>query len=73
MNKENIESIYPLSPMQEGMLFHSIDGQESKVYVVVLHFSLHGALNVSAFKRAWQEVLDRHPVLRTFFIWQSKS
>ena len=73
MNKENIESIYHLSPMQEGMLFHSIDGKESKVYVVVLHFSLHGALNVSAFKRAWQNVLDRHPALRTFFIWKNRE
>jgi amino acid adenylation domain-containing protein/non-ribosomal peptide synthase protein (TIGR01720 family) len=73
MNKEEIESIYPLSPMQEGMLFHSIDGQESKVYVVVLQFSLHGALNVPAFKRAWQQTIDRHPVLRTFFIWKNRD
>jgi amino acid adenylation domain-containing protein/non-ribosomal peptide synthase protein (TIGR01720 family) len=73
MNNDNVESIYPLSPMQEGMLFHSIDGKESKVYVVVLHFSLHGALNVSAFKLAWQQVLDRHPVLRTFFIWKNRE
>ena len=73
MSKEDIESIYPLSPMQEGMLFHSIDGQESKVYVVVLHFSLRGALNVPAFKRAWRKTLDRHSVLRTFFVWNSSK
>ena len=73
MDKENIESIYPLSPMQEGMLFHSIYDKESKVYVVVMHFSLHGALNVSAFKRAWQKVTDRHAVLRTFFIWKNRE
>ena len=72
MKKENIESIYPLSPMQKGMLFHSIDVQESKVYVVVVHFSLHGTLNVSAFKQAWQHVLNRHPVLRTFFVWKNR-
>ena len=73
MKKENIESIYPLSPMQEGMLFHSIDGQESKVYVVVAHFSLHGTLDISAFKRAWQLLLNRHPVLRTLFIWKNRT
>ena len=72
MNKENIESIYPLSPMQEGMLFHSIDDNESPVYVIALHFSLHGALNVAAFKDAWQRVLNRHPVLRTFFVWKNR-
>ena len=73
MDKENIESIYPLSPMQEGMLFHSIYDKESNVYVVVMHFSLHGALNVSAFRRAWQKVIDRHAVLRTFFIWKNRE
>ena len=73
MSKENIESIYPLSPMQEGMLFHSIDGQESKVYVVVLYFSLRGALNVHAFKRAWQIILERHSILRTFFVWNNRK
>ncbi len=72
MNKENIESIYPLSPMQDGMLFHSIYGKASNVYVLVSHFSLHGPLNVSAFKRAWQRVLNRHPVLRTFFVWKNR-
>ena len=73
MKKENVESIYPLSPMQEGMLFHSIDNQESKVYVVVAHFSLHGTLDISAFKRAWQLLLNRHPVLRTFFLWKNRA
>ena len=72
MSKENIESIYPLSPMQEGMLFHTIDDHASKIYVVVLHFGLHGNLNPSALKRAWQRVLDRHHVLRTFYVWKNR-
>jgi hypothetical protein len=59
--------------MQEGMLFHSIEGKESKVYVIVMHFSLHGTLDVSAFKHAWQQVLSRHPVLKTLFIWEQRE
>ncbi|UCF28844.1 MAG: AMP-binding protein, partial [Chloroflexota bacterium] len=73
VNKENIESIYPLSPMQLGMLFHSISDQKSSVYDVVMHFHLRGELNLGAFKRAWQQVVDRQPVLRTFFLWENRE
>jgi amino acid adenylation domain-containing protein/non-ribosomal peptide synthase protein (TIGR01720 family) len=64
-----IENIYPLSPMQQGMLFHSLYAPESAVYVEQLSFVLRRSLNVSAFKRAWQQVIDRHSVLRTSFLW----
>ena len=66
----NIEDIYELSPMQQGMLFHTLYDPESGVYFEQLNFTLHGYLNVSAFKQAWQQVVARHPVLRTFFSWE---
>jgi non-ribosomal peptide synthetase component F len=59
--------------MQLGMLFHSISDQKSNVYDVVMHFHLQGELNVGAFKRAWQQVADRQPVLRTFFLWENRE
>src|SRR5205807_5057557 len=65
-----IEDIYPLSPMQQGMLFHSLYVPESGVYVEQVSFVLRRSLNVSAFKRAWQHVIDRHSVLRTSFSWE---
>lgn len=69
MSSERIEDMYPLSPLQRGMLFHSIYAPESGVYVVQLSCLLHGPLNVPAFRQAWQRVVDRHPILRTAFVW----
>ena len=70
MNKRNIESIYPLSPMQQGMLFHSIYEAESGVYFEQLTTTLEGELNIDAFKKAWSQVVDRHSILRTSFVWK---
>jgi len=67
---ENIVDIYPLSPMQQGMLFHSLYSPEKNVYVEQLSCTIHGSLSVSAFERAWQQVLDRHTILRTAFVWE---
>ena len=67
---EKIEAIYPLSPVQHGMLFHSLYAPRGGVYVEQLHCVLKGRLNPGAFERAWQRVVDRHPVLRTAFIWE---
>ncbi|MEO0683524.1 MAG: amino acid adenylation domain-containing protein [Cyanobacteria bacterium J06633_8] len=66
---KNIESIYPLSPMQEGLLFHTLYEGESGVYFEQLSLTLSGDLNVAAFEQAWQQVVERHPVLRTLFVW----
>ena len=71
MNQKNIEDIYPLSPMQQGMLFHSLYAPTSGMYVEQLSLELHGNLDVAAFKLAWQEVLNRHSVLRTAFVWEN--
>jgi amino acid adenylation domain-containing protein len=71
MNQKNIEDIYPLSPMQQGMLFHSLYAPTSGMYVEQLSFELNGNLDVAAFKQAWQEVLNRHSVLRTAFVWEN--
>src|SRR6185369_1548605 len=65
------EEIYPLTPVQEGLLFHSFYETRSGVYVEQLSLTLRGKLNVSAFERAWQRVIDRHAVLRTAFVWEN--
>src|SRR5213593_1152318 len=67
---EKIEAIYHLSPVQQGMLFHSLYAPGSGVYVEQLSCTLQGELKVPAFERAWQRVVDRHPILRTAFVWE---
>ncbi|MBC1213138.1 non-ribosomal peptide synthase [Trichormus variabilis ARAD] len=70
-HKKNIESIYPLSPMQQGILFHSLYDPESGVYCEQLSCTLHGSINTTAFAQAWQRVVERHSALRTFFVWDN--
>ena len=67
--ERGIEDIYPLSPTQEGMLFHSAYAPESGVYVQQWTCTLRGDLDPSAFQAAWRQVVDRHPALRTSFHW----
>ncbi|HEX8145220.1 MAG TPA: amino acid adenylation domain-containing protein, partial [Pyrinomonadaceae bacterium] len=67
---KNIEAIYPLTPLQQGMLFHTLLESETGVYVQQLSCTLHGALDTEALERAWQRVVERHSVLRTAFIWE---
>ncbi|MCP4663057.1 MAG: amino acid adenylation domain-containing protein, partial [bacterium] len=70
MREENVESIYELSPVQQGMLFHSLYAPESGVYVVQLSVRMEGKLDVPSFTRAWRQVVDRHAALRTSFHWE---
>ncbi len=68
--KRSLEAIYPLSPMQQGMVFHTLYTPESGVYFEQTTFTIQGQFDVHAFEQAWQKVLDRHTILRTSFIWQ---
>jgi amino acid adenylation domain-containing protein len=67
---ENLEDLYELSPMQQGMLFHSIYSPDSGAYFEQSLFTIKGKLNLVAFAHAWQRVMDRHPILRTSFLWE---
>ena len=60
-----VEDIYPLSPMQDGMLFHSLLDGDSGEYVEQSITDLPGDLNVKLFRQAWDRLVERHPVLRT--------
>jgi hypothetical protein len=67
---KNIEAIYPLSPMQQGMLYHTVYAPGSGAYMQQVTCGLKGDLNVVAFESAWQQVINRHPVLRSAFLWR---
>ena len=61
---------YPLSPMQQGVLFHSLLAPVSGMYVHHVVCVLHEAVVASALHRAWKQVVARHPILRTSLHWQ---
>jgi amino acid adenylation domain-containing protein len=67
---QNLEDIYQLSPMQQGMLFHTLLAPESGAYFEQSLFTVKGELEVKSFERAWQTVVDRHSILRSSFLWE---
>ncbi len=70
MRTENIEDIYELTPIQKGILFHSLYAPEFGLYFFQTRFALRGSINVVAFESAWQKVIERHTILRTGFYWE---
>ncbi|MBV7326658.1 hypothetical protein KFU94_00060 [Chloroflexi bacterium TSY] len=66
---KNVEDIYPLSPMQQGMLFHTLYNAESDVYLTQAGYVLGENVDISLFRQTWQKLLDRHPALRSAFVW----
>lgn len=68
--EDNIQDIYPLSPMQEGLLFHSLFSPHSGIYFEQMVYRVQGQLYVAHFQKAWQEVVNRHSILRTAFYWE---
>ncbi|MFJ8593553.1 non-ribosomal peptide synthase/polyketide synthase [Streptomyces sp. NPDC093598] len=65
-----VEDLLPLTPLQEGMLFHRLVGGPEDVYVDQAALLLEGVADPHAFAVAWQRVTDRTPALRTSVVWQ---
>ncbi len=65
----DIEDIYPLSPMQEGLLMHTLLEPGSGIYLMQYCYRVDHAIDVGAFSEAWKAVIARHDVLRTSFCW----
>ena len=68
--QHNIEDIYELSPMQQGILFEELSEPEAARYTVQLRLTLEGVLDVGAMGEAWEQVIRRHGLLRTGFHWK---
>lgn len=64
----DLQDMYPLSPMQEGMLFHSLLDPAS--YLVQFSYTLKGSIDIAAMKEAFGQLVQRHDVLRTVFIYE---
>ncbi|MFI6306034.1 amino acid adenylation domain-containing protein [Amycolatopsis thailandensis] len=59
--------IWPFSPLQEGLLFHSIDERGPDVYAGMRVLTLDGPLDAARFRSSWQTLVDRHDALRASF------
>jgi Condensation domain len=68
--REDIQDIYPLSPIQHGILFHGLYAPEMGLYHMQDIYTFNGNLNISAFEYAWQKLSALHTVLRTSFYWE---
>nr|UXB95126.1 non ribosomal peptide synthetase [Pseudomonas syringae] len=66
----NVQDIYPLAPLQEGILYHHIAAEQGDPYVLHSQFTLSDRQRLEAFAKALQQVIDRHDILRTAVIWQ---
>lgn len=65
--KTKLQEVYPLSLMQEGMLFHSLANPESDAYFEQATFRIEGDFEVRLLEEAWAWLFARHGLLRTVF------
>lgn len=68
-----VETMLPLTPTQQGLLFHTLKAPESGVYYEQVACAFHVALDAADYRRALEAVIARHGVLRTGFLWDGPS
>src|ERR1700745_346192 len=66
----NIQDVYPLTPLQEGLLFHHLLSDGGEAYVISNLFELESRQRLDAFIEALQKVIARHDILRTAVLWE---
>ncbi|WVV46924.1 amino acid adenylation domain-containing protein [Pseudomonas sp. NA13] len=66
----NVQDIYALAPLQEGILYHHLASQQGDLYVQQATFNFKDRARLDAFVDALQSVIDRHDILRTAVLWE---
>ncbi|XP_031634857.1 uncharacterized protein LOC116348126 [Contarinia nasturtii] len=69
----NIQDIYGLAPLQEGILFHNLMSEKGDPYLLIFRLKFSDREKLECYVAAMQQVIERHDILRTVFIWEELS
>ncbi|HWX30080.1 MAG TPA: amino acid adenylation domain-containing protein [Steroidobacteraceae bacterium] len=67
---QNVQDIYPLTPTQQGVLFHHMSAPDGDPYLVSTTLAMDSRDRVDGFLAALQQVIDRHDIMRTAILWE---
>ncbi len=70
---KNVDDLFQLSPMQHLMLLHAMAEEGFGVLLNNVSYDVRGPLDVDAFRGSWDDLVARHPALRTVFLWEGIS
>lgn len=68
LDKQSIQDIYDLTPLQSGMLFIYLSDRTSSNYFIQNTFDFHGNVSIDLLRRSFQSIITRHDVLRSLFV-----
>ncbi|WP_312653312.1 non-ribosomal peptide synthetase [Aminipila sp.] len=68
--RSDVKDMYPLSPMQQGMLFHNMMDEKSKAYFEQTTFTINGDLDLSLFEKSFNQLIKRYDALRTIILYE---
>ncbi|MBA4496580.1 condensation domain-containing protein, partial [Paenactinomyces guangxiensis] len=71
VDKSQINGLYGLSPLQQGMLFHYLDDPNNTAYFQQTAFSIEGSLDLSSLKESIQDLIRKYDTLRTVFLYEN--
>ncbi|MCK0546105.1 AMP-binding protein, partial [Pseudomonas syringae pv. aptata] len=66
----SVQDIYPLAPLQEGILYHHLSAERGDPYVLKSVFAFEDQARLDAFSQALQQLIQRHDILRTSLFWE---
>ena len=69
MSKRKVRDIYPLTPMQQGMLVHALRTPDEPAYYQQYVLAVTGVPDETVLRQAIADLVERHTVLRTGFVW----